>query len=284
MFDCLSTAQDHRQAANNRNHQVLLPLQQSALSLKSANFSTENIDINQKIVHKYADMKKIFNILSEIPLFNGLPDNQLDAIREIAVEKLFNKDEIIFSEGDEGQGFFVIAEGRVKIYKVSTEGKEQILHIFGPGQPFGEVPVFAGQKFPANAQAIEKIKTLFFQRTAFVHLISENPSLALNMLAVLSRKLRQFTVQIENLSLKEIPARLASYLIYLADEHGDEEIVELTISKGQLASLLGTIPETLSRIFAKLSGQHLIRVDGRTITLLDRDGLEDLAEFGKDTD
>ena len=229
-------------------------------------------------------MKKIFNILSEIPLFNGLPDNQLDAIREIAVEKLFNKDEIIFSEGDEGQGFFVIAEGRVKIYKVSTEGKEQILHIFGPGQPFGEVPVFAGQKFPANAQAIEKIKTLFFQRTAFVHLISDNPSLALNMLAVLSRKLRQFTVQIENLSLKEIPARLASYLIYLADEHGDEEIVELTISKGQLASLLGTIPETLSRIFAKLSGQHLIRVDGRTITLLDRDGLEDLAEFGKDTD
>jgi CRP/FNR family transcriptional regulator len=229
-------------------------------------------------------MKNIFNIITEIPIFNGLPENQLDAIKEIALEKQFNKGEIIFSEGDEGQGFFVIAAGRVKIYKVSTEGKEQILHIFGPGQPFGEVPVFAGQKFPATAQAIEKIKTLFFPRSAFVHLISGNPSLALNMLAVLSRKLRQFTVQIENLSLKEIPARLASYILYLANEQRNEEAIELTISKGQLASILGTIPETLSRIFAKLSGRGLIRVDGRKITLLDRNGLEDLAEYVKDTE
>lgn len=234
-------------------------------------------------MHKYIHMNKILNIVPEIPLFSGLPENQLDAIKEIAVERQFNKGEIIFSEGDDGQGFFVIAEGRVKIYKVSTDGKEQILHIFGRGQPFGEVPVFAGQKFPANAQAIENIKTLFFPRTAFVHLISGNPSLALNMLAVLSRKLRQFTVQIENLSLKEIPARLASYLIYLADQQEKEESIELTISKGQLASILGTIPETLSRMFAKLSGQGLIRVDGRKITLLDRNGLEDLAQYGKET-
>ena len=102
------------------------------------------------------------------------------------------------------------------------------------------------------------------------------------MLAVMSKKLRQFTVQIENLSLKEMPARLASYLIYLAEEQAVEDVVTLNISKGQLASILGTIPETLSRIFAKLSGQQLIRVEGKKITLLDRDGLEDLAEYGKD--
>jgi CRP/FNR family transcriptional regulator len=104
------------------------------------------------------------------------------------------------------------------------------------------------------------------------------------MLAVMSQKLRQFTIQIENLSLKEIPARLASYLIYLAEEQVADEIVELNISKGQLASILGTIPETLSRIFAKLSGQQLIRVEGKKITLLNREGLEDLAEYGKDTE
>ena len=102
------------------------------------------------------------------------------------------------------------------------------------------------------------------------------------MLAVMSTKLRQFSVQIENLSLKEMPARLASYLIFLAEEQGVDDVVTLNISKGQLASILGTIPETLSRIFAKLSSQHLIRVEGKKITLLDRDGLEDLAEYGKD--
>ena len=226
-------------------------------------------------------MKEINHIISDIPLFNGLPKDQLHAIKQIAVEKKVNKGEAIFSEGDEGKGFYVVLEGRVKIYKVSTEGKEQILHIFGQGQPFGEVPVFAGQKFPANAQAISKGRVLFFPRTAFVALITENPSLSLNMLAVMASKLREFSVQIENLSLKEIPARLASYLIYLAEEQQSGEAVTLEISKGQLASMLGTIPETLSRIFAKLSGQGLINVQGPKIALLDREGLEDLADFGK---
>jgi len=224
-------------------------------------------------------MDKMLNIISTIPLFNGLPEDQIVAIKKIAVEKKINKGEIIFSEGDEGNGFFVVADGRVKIFKVSTEGKEQILHIFGPGQPFGEVPVFAGQKFPANAQAIDRTRVLFFPRASIVNLISANPSLALNMLAVMSKKLRQFAVQIENLSLKEMPARLASYLIFLADEQNKGDLVTLKISKGQLASTLGTIPETLSRAFAKLSGQNLINVDGKKITLLDRRGLENLAEY-----
>lgn len=227
-------------------------------------------------------MKKKLDVISGIPIFNGLPDDQIAAIKQIAVEKKVNKGEILFSEGDEGKGFFVIAEGRLKVFKVSPEGKEQILHILGSGQPFGEVSVFAGQRFPANAQALENSRVFFLPRAAIVDLIAANPSLALNMLAVMSKKLRQFTVQIENLSLKEVPARLASYLVYLAEERGDGDVITLKISKGQLASILGTIPETLSRIFAKLSGQNLIRVEGKRIIVLDRAGLEDLATFGKE--
>ena len=94
-------------------------------------------------------------------------------------------------------------------------------------------------------------------------------------------RLRQFTVQVENLSLKEVPGRLASYLIYLSEEQENELSVKLTISKGQLASLLGTIPETLSRIFAKMTDQQLIAVNGRQIRLLDPAGLESLATHGK---
>ena len=229
-------------------------------------------------------MTKSLDIIPQIPIFNGLPEDQISAIKQIALEKRINKGEVVFSEGEEGHGFYVIVEGRIKIFKVSTEGKEQILHIYGAGQPFGEVPVFAGQKFPATAQAIEKTRALFLPRAAIVDLIAANPSLALNMLAVMSKKLRQFTVQIENLSLKEMPARLASYLIFLAEEQGADELVTLKISKGQLASILGTIPETLSRIFARLSGRNLIRVDGRNITLLNRKGLGNLAEYGKDVE
>jgi CRP-like cAMP-binding protein len=227
-------------------------------------------------------MGNILNIISQIPLFNGLPDDQVSAIRQIAVEKQYNKGQTIFSEGDETKGLFVVVDGRVKIYKVSSEGKEHILHIFEAGQSFGEVTVFTGQQFPANAQTLSKSRLLILPRKAFVGLVTDNPSLALNLLAIMSKKLRQFATQIENLSLKEIPARLASYLIYLSEEQGSAEAVTLNVSKGQLASLLGTIPETLSRIFAKLSGQNLIRVEGPKIMLLDPEGIEDLAELGKE--
>jgi CRP/FNR family transcriptional regulator len=227
-------------------------------------------------------MRETIEIIANFPLFGGLSEQQLQAVGKIAVEKKLRKGEIIFSEGDEGNGFYIIAAGMVKIYKVSPEGKEHILHIYDEGKSFGEVPVFAGDHFPAMAEAITPARVLFFPRSAFQKLLGANPSLAMKMLADLSVKLRQFTVQIENLSLKEIPARLASYLVYTSEEQGGTRQISLPISKGQLASLLGTIPETLSRIFAKLSGQNLIRVDGRKITLLDRAALAALAETGKD--
>jgi len=205
----------------------------------------------------------------------------LNKIRRIAKDKFYNKDQTVFSEGDDGNGFYVVAAGKVKIYKVSLEGKEQILHIYGPGNPFGEVPVFSGEQFPANAQTLLKSHLLFFPRTAFTDLITKNPSLCLNMLAVLSMRLRQFALQVENLSLKEVPGRLAAYLLYLTQEQEAEDTVSLPISKGQLASLLGTIPETLSRILTKMSNSGLIDVSRGEIKLLDYDGLEDLSETGK---
>ena len=221
------------------------------------------------------------DIIARTPLFNGLPENQLVEISRIAVDRFFSKGETIFTEGDNGVGFFIVNKGLVKIYKVSSEGKEQILHIFGPGEPIGEVPVFTGHPFPASSEALIKTHLFFFPREAFINLIARNSSLSLNMLAVLSKRLHQFTVQIESLSLKEVPGRLATYLIYLSEEQQTETSVTLTIPKGQLASLLGTIPETLSRIFSKMSDQNLIAVNGRLIKLIDRARLEMLAANGK---
>ncbi len=226
-------------------------------------------------------MENIFSIVSDIPLFSGLSEKHLKEIENIAVEKNFSRGEVIFSEGDNGNGFYVVVDGQVKIHKVSLDGKEKILHIFGPGEPFGEVPVFTGKAFPANAEALSNSRLVFFPKDAFVALIMKNPSLALSMLGVLSMRLREFTMQIEHLALKEVPGRIASYLLYVSEEQESSNRIELEISKGQLASLLGTIPETLSRIFSKMSSQGLIEVEGRTIWLLDRQGLMDLAGSGK---
>lgn len=226
-------------------------------------------------------MDNLIEIIADTPLFGGLSQEQLLQIRGIGQEKQFERGQAIFWEGDPGIGFYVVVGGKVKVYKTSSEGKEQILHIYGTGHPIGEVPVFSGSSFPANAMAIEKSRMLFFPRQDFVDLISKHPSLALNMLAILSLRLRQFTVQVENLSLKEVPARLASYLIYLSEEQDGADVVTLPISKGQLASLLGTIPETLSRIFNKMTQQGLITVQGSRIALVDTEGLEDLSVNGR---
>lgn len=219
-------------------------------------------------------MKKV-DTIKTTSLFEGLTTAEIEAVATLIFEKKFDKGETIFFEGDEADGFYLVSSGQIKVFKMNPMGKEHILHIFGPGEPVGEVPVFSKQPFPATAEAIIKSTTYFFPRNDFVALIEQNPSIALNMLAVLSRRLRQFATQIENLSLKEVPARLAGYLLYIAEEQNNGDVVRLPVSKGQLASLLGTIPETLSRIFARMSDEGLIRVDGRSITIVDRDGLMD---------
>ena len=226
-------------------------------------------------------MENIIEVISAAPLFSGLNMDALQTVAAIALHKDYDKGQFIFSEGDSGNGFYIVAAGKVKIFKISAEGKEQILHIFGAGEPFGEVPVFTGRPFPANAQAISAGKMLFFPKSAFVAAIARNPSLALSMLGILSMRLREFTVQIENLSLKEVPGRLSSYLLYLSDEQKNPHSVRLGISKSQLASLLGTIPETLSRMLTRMAASRLIRVQGNDIRLLNREELRNLSEGGK---
>jgi len=215
--------------------------------------------------------------IATIALFDGLPREQLEELSHIVVEQRFKKGQSLFSDGMEATGMYGIISGKVKIYKMALDGKEQILHIFGEGEFFGEVPVFAGGSYPAHAEALEDSRFLFFPRAELVALIQKEPSLAMNMLAVLSLRLRRFTHLIEDLSLKEVPGRLAAYLLYMSDREGESARLELDITKGQLASILGTIPETLSRILGRMSQQELIRVEGRKIELLDREALESLA-------
>jgi len=218
------------------------------------------------------------NQRADIPLFEGLPGEQLKALSGISLQRTYEKGQLIFAEGDEGIGFYIVQSGRIRIFKISPEGgKEQIIHIFGPGESFGEVAVFTNQGFPAFAEAEAQSVLLFFPRQEFVALIRHDPSLALNMMAVLSGRLQRFARLIEDLSLKEVPARLAAHLLYLGESLQNADEIHLDIPKGKLAALLGTIPETLSRIMARMVRQGLIRLRGNRISILDRAGLQETA-------
>jgi CRP/FNR family transcriptional regulator, dissimilatory nitrate respiration regulator len=225
----------------------------------------------------YKHFVEIESFIGNVPLFKGLPPAQLRQLASIAAYKSYKRGERIFTEGEEATGFYILIVGRVKVAKLAPDGKEQILHILGILEPFGEVPVFAGERFPANAEAMEDSKVLFLPREAFIHLIKKEPSVAMNMLALLSRRLRQFSSLIESLSLKGVPGRLASYLLYLSRLRQDSDLLELDVSKTLLANFLGTIPETLSRILGRMVQEGLIEVDGRRIRLLNRATLEEVS-------
>ena len=187
---------------------------------------------------------------------------------------------MIFHDGDKGNGLYMVEKGKIKVFKLSFEGKEQILHIYGPGHTFGEVPVFEGKNFPASAMALEKSMIIFLPRNKFVNLIASVPGLGMLLLADLSKRLREFTIQIENLSLKEVPARLAAYILTLSNEQKNEEQVTLPISKAQLSNLIGTTPETVSRIFKKMMDAAYIEVQTKTILIKDLEGLLELSDSG----
>ncbi|PLY02412.1 MAG: transcriptional regulator [Desulfuromonas sp.] len=213
--------------------------------------------------------------IQSCPLFAGTSAEDVELLLDVARERKHNRGELLFSQGEEAEGFFLVCEGRVKIYKLSPDGKERILHIVQPGQSFAEAAIFGDGLYPAFSEPLETTRLVFFPRQEFLELLHAHAQIAINMIGGLSRFLRQFAMQIEDLTFKDVPSRLARYLLDLAD---DAERVTLPITKTQLASRLGTVSETLSRTLRKLSDEEIISVQGKQIELLDYDRLIDLAE------
>lgn len=229
------------------------------------------------IIRAYGEDMNTLETIESISLFQGLEPEQTARLAEIAVPRSLKKGEELFHAGDPATGFYALLSGRVKVYRSSPAGKEQIIHVWGPGEVFGEVPVFQGKGFPASAQALEPSRALFFPRDGFKGMLIDDPELAMAMLALLSGRLRTLVNQVAELSLKEVPARLAAYLLLLRSSQ-DSDVLTLDLPKGQIASYLGTIQETLSRILKKMTEQHLIELEGKVVTLKDRASLERIAE------
>ncbi|WP_147821534.1 Crp/Fnr family transcriptional regulator [Salidesulfovibrio onnuriiensis] len=215
-----------------------------------------------------------------ISLFEGLADEQLERLGNIAVTKTYEKGTVIFEADTPANGFYAVLSGRVKIFRTSPSGKEQILHIFGAGESFAEVPVFEGTTFPVHAQTLEKGELLFVPRQEFARMISQDPDLAMEMMAQLSSRLRILVNKIEELSLKEAPSRVASYLLLLAASQ-EKDTIRLDLPKGQIAFYLGTIQETLSRILKRFVEDGIIEMQGKEITLVDKNALQEIADEGR---
>jgi len=224
-------------------------------------------------------------ILRRTHLFSGVAEADLEALAELAVNRHFSRQATIFWESKEAQGFYLLVTGLVKLVKSSPDGKEYIIRLVQPGETFGEAVVFAESPYPATAMALEDCQTLFFPRKAFLQYLAASPALARNMLATLSRLLYHLTKQLEDVSLKEVSARLARYLLERCEEaHGRTApglTFELPTTKTHLAAYLGTISETLSRTLARFKSLGAIEVEKGKITINDPQLLKNLAKGSK---
>jgi len=216
--------------------------------------------------------------LGAMAAFEGLDPAHLKILARLAVRRRFPAGTPIFTEGESAGGFYAVLEGRVRVYKLGADGREQILHICRAGEPFGEAAVFEGAPYPAHADSMDDVSTIFIPRDGLIDEVRRNPDFALALLTLLSRRLRRLAGLVESLSLREVPGRLAAYLLLCA-ERAAESRITLEVSKSQLAALLGTIPETLSRILGKLNREGMIATEGpRGIVILDRAALRRLAD------
>lgn len=221
-------------------------------------------------------------VLEKTALFSGLSQPELKLLAARTVRKLYSAGETLFSEGEPCTGLHVIVKGKIRIYKTSASGREQVLAVNVPGESVAELPVFDGGPFPASAMAIEDAEIAFISRRDFHAFCIEHPEVSLKVLSVVGARLRRLVGIIEELSFTTIRQRLIAVLIKLAQAEGQATHrgieFQLPATHQELANQLGTVRELISRNLMRLQAEGLIDVDARQIVVRNMKGLSTLLE------
>jgi CRP/FNR family transcriptional regulator len=218
--------------------------------------------------------------LRRLRLFAELEDEALDRLAGLSRIIHLGRKSNLFDEGEPYRGAFVMLDGLVVVYRTSEEGRMLILDVCRPGDAFGEVPLFEKGEagYPATGRTTRDSEILFLPKERFVPFLKQHPEVAWEMLKDLAAKMKELSLRLEGVTLREVTSRLARYLLREVEAGGvaggSRPALTLPMAKGSVASYLGTAHETLSRTFARLVREKVIAVEGRKVTILDRGKLE----------
>jgi CRP/FNR family transcriptional regulator len=219
--------------------------------------------------------------LKTIPIFADLESSDLELLEAVAAPRTLGRGEHLFFEDDPSEGFFALESGFIKIYKIAPDGREQVPYFIGPGQTFAIASLFGDGLYMANAEAVEPSKLWLIAKAPFLDLVRAEPELAVKLLAYFAQWMKRLLALVETLSLKNVEARLAEYILSRDQVEGrptdDGIVLSLDVEKKMIAAHLGTISETLSRSLKKLKDRGLIREDGPLIIITDLEGLRKMA-------
>lgn len=227
-----------------------------------------------------AEQSDLAAVLTKTALLSGLTPAELQLLAARTVRKQLQIGELLFAEGEPCHGLHIITRGKVRIFKTSLGGREQVLAVNTPGESVAELPVFDGGPYPASAVAIENTEIAFISRRDFQAYCMEHPEVALKVLATVGARLRRLVGIIEELSFTTIRQRLITALLRLAENHGKQTRrgieFQLPASHQELANQLGTVRELISRNLMRLQAEGLLEVDARQIVVKDMKGLNSL--------
>ncbi len=217
------------------------------------------------------------SIFNQLSFCSGLPRDTIHALESIAIPLERPITTLLQLEGDPVDAMYIVVSGRVKIYRMSISGREQILQIAGPGSHFNTVAVFDGGKCPANVEALSNVELLMLPCYRLIPLLEEQPALALAMLRHVCTSLRSMVDLVDKLALHTVQGRLAGLLIEIAEAEERGEPLGTT-TQAQMAARLGTVREMIARTLKNFEGLGLITIERGAITIVDRQGLEQQCE------
>ena len=213
-------------------------------------------------------------ILRSSFIFSSLNEDELGELADLAIERSFVPNEFIFWDGDVPEWFYMVAEGKVKVLKHSSLGKEFIIAFFGSGEMFGEVAVFENKPYPATAQAVAETKVLGIRRQDFLSFLAHRPEVVLRIISVLGERLRDAQGRLRDLVGERVEQRLTSVLLMLAAKLG----LTLPFTRQEIAEMVGTTTETTIRVMSHLKDRGIIRSVRGKVIILDEEKLRLLSE------
>lgn len=205
----------------------------------------------------------IVELLRQMPIFAELEDTTIHQLAARCVTRDFGVGRVLFTAGDACRGLYMIQSGRVRIYRTSPDGKEQILHIEGPGRPVAELPLFDGGPYPASAITLEPSRLMFLARDDFEAMYREHPDVAHGVIRALGKRLRHLVQVTETLAFHDVAARLAMLLVGYTERSGLPTPlgIEITLDRTQeeLSMEIGSARESVSRAMRQLKRTGLVQ-------------------------
>lgn len=217
------------------------------------------------------EAEKEVSYLKQVHIFNGLSNEEIDALAAVVKRRTFRAGEVIFHQDDPGQVLYVIKEGKVKICRSSPDGQEIALVVFSKGECFGELALLDNLPRSADAITLEKVECYSLQRSDFHRAIMKNPQIAIRVMEVLCERLRNTDQQVEDLIFLDVYGRVAKKLLDLAESHGikvgDGLRIDLRLTQQEIASMVGASRESVNKVLGYFTEKDYISTDKHRITL-----------------